>query len=115
MPANSLKLIKDIDNYKFIYYWASPDSGQVSPSLPTLLHASEWIVEHQTNKYRKHERRKTTTDRRKQEIKTTSTEQELAFSRRIRPEGRRITDKLPEVDLDMTAEKFNTMKSKLMN
>ena len=115
MSANSLKLIKDLDNYKFIYYWASPEIGKISPNLPTLLHAGEWLVEHKTESFQDPERRKTMVDRRKKNLKSTSPEMELIYSRRENPEGRRITDKLPTIDLDMTAEKLNQMKSELMN
>ncbi len=115
MSANSLKLIKDLDNYKFIYYWASPELGKISPDLPTLLHAGEWLVEHQAENFLNKERRKTMVDRRKKAFKSTSPEMELIYSRRTNPEGRRVTDKLPVIDLDMTPEKFNQMKGELMN
>ena len=115
MSNKPLKLIKDLDNYKFVYYWASPDSGKVSPELPTLLHASEWLVEYQADKYQDSERRESRIDRRKRERHASSPGMELIYSRRLNPEGRRVTDKLPVIDLDMTSEKFNKMKDELMN
>lgn len=115
MSSVSLKLIKDLDNYKFIYYWACPEQGRVSPNLPTLLHASEWLVEHQSEKYKDRERRKSMTDRRRNAYKSTSPSMELIYSRRLKPEGRRITDKLPTVDLDMSSDKCREMRDQLIN
>ena len=115
MSANSLKLIKDLDNYKFIYYWASPEQGKVSPDLPTLLHAGEWFIEHQSENFQDRERRTSRADRRKRSYKSTSPEMELIYSRRTHPEGRRVTDKMPVIDLDMTPDKFSAMKDELMN
>ncbi|MAY42429.1 MULTISPECIES: hypothetical protein [unclassified Neptuniibacter] len=115
MSANSLKLIKDLDNYKFIYYWACPESGKVSPDLPTLLHAGEWICEYQTAQYKHRERRKVMKDRRRNTVQKNTPELDLVYSRRLKPEGRRVTDTLPVIDLDMTPEKFNVMKDQLLN
>lgn len=115
MPANSLKLIKDLDNFRQIYYWACPTQGKVSPELPTLLHASEWIIKHQADNFASTERRKTLIDRRKRNTVPSNAETELVFSRRINPEGRRITDAMPKVDLDLAAEKIKEMKGQLLN
>ncbi|WP_067864517.1 hypothetical protein [Neptuniibacter marinus] len=115
MSSASLKLIKDLDDFKFIYYWACPHSGQVSPNLPTLLHASEWLAEYQAKKYQNTERRKSTTDRRRRAYKSSSPSMELIYSRRINPEGRRVTDKLPTVDLDMTPDKCREARDQFIN
>ncbi|WP_415891820.1 hypothetical protein ACMXYN_10765 [Neptuniibacter sp. PT8_73] len=115
MSRSPLKLIKDLDNFKFVYYWACPDQGKVSPNLPTLLHAGEWIIEHNTSNYVGTERRKTMVDRRKKQAAATTAEMELVYSRRLNPEGRRVTDKVPVIDLDLTPEKFNEMKQDILN
>ncbi|EAR61587.1 hypothetical protein [Neptuniibacter caesariensis] len=115
MPVNKLKLIKDLDNYRYVYYWACPDQGRVSPELPTILHASEWIIEHQTENYQGQERRQSNLDRRKVKSKARTPDEELVFSRRENPEGRRITDKVPVIDLDLCPEKLKSMKDELLN
>lgn len=115
MPVNNLKLIKDIDNYRYVYYWACPELGKISPELPTLLHAGEWIVEYQSETYAGKERRQTSVDRRKRKLRARTPGQELVYSRRENPEGRRITDKVPVVDLDLSPEKFKSMKDELLN
>ena len=115
MTETSLKLIKDLENYKLVYYWACSDQGKVSPDLPTLLHASEWIIQHQATTYEGSERRKTLLDRRKKKTLPNNHETELVFSRRLKPEGRRITDTIPKVDLDLSAEKLLEMKNDFLN
>lgn len=115
MSHSPLKLIKDFDNFKFVYYWACPDQGKVSPNLPTLLHASEWIIEHNSSNYNGVERRTTMVDRRKKKLKPNNAESELVYSRRENPEGRRVTDKVPKIDLDLTPEKFNEIKQEALN
>jgi len=112
---NQLKLIKDLDNFKFVYYWACPFRGKVSPEMPTLLHAGEWMIEYQTANYEGRERRKTMIDRRKKELKPRTTDEKLQFVKRTRPEGRRITDKMPDVDLDLSEEKLKEMKQSILN
>lgn len=114
MQANNLKLIKDLDNYRYVYYWACPEQGRISPDFPTLLHAGEWIADIKSSSYTGKERRQTIQDRRKRGLRARSPGQELLFSRREK-EGRRITDRIPSVDMDLTPEKLNDMKGDLLN
>ncbi|WP_415885067.1 hypothetical protein ACMXYO_10480 [Neptuniibacter sp. QD37_6] len=115
MPHRTLNLIKDLDNLKIVYYWACPNQGKVSPNLPTLLHASEWFISHNTAKYTGIERRKTMVDRRKQESAAVTAEMDLVYSRRLKPEGRRITDKELTIDLDLTLDKLSKIKQGILN
>ncbi len=83
------KLIKDFRDFQFVYYWYEKGAGRISPYLPTLTHASDWLKQQQRETYN-------------------------GFDRRRRNDapaiGRRTTDRRIQVDLDISIEKIAELK-----
>ena len=101
-----LYLVKDFEDYNFIFYWIDEDSSKTSPDFPTLEHAKEWFIKYHYEQYLGPERRKCMVDRRKAFRKG---EQQF---RQVHPSvGRRVTDKSVEVDIDRAKEKLSRLKS----
>lgn len=86
-----VKLIKDFQNYQYVYYWFKQGIGQISPSLPTLQHVSEWAIQHQSVIYAGEERRSNT--------------RTYAHN----PYNRRATDRSPAIDIDLSAKKVTQL------
>lgn len=101
------KLVKDFIDYQFTFYWVNDRNEQISPDLPTLTHAREWIVKFTNGQYRGADRRKRTYDRRYANgpIRDSRLSQRTAFSR-----GRRATDKPVEVEFDLSVIKIDELK-----
>lgn len=83
------KLIKDFRDYQFVYYWYEKGQGRISPLLPTLTHAEDWIILKQRESYAGLERRR------------------RASTPTI---GRRSTDAHISVDIDIAAQKITDLK-----
>lgn len=98
-----LTLVKDLDNFKIVFYWVSSQKKKVSPTFPTLVHAKEWYTEHMFSAYKGNERRKRVCDRRNPE--------HFQFDcRRMSPQGRRFTDKSVKVGIDLVSKKINEIQ-----
>ena len=52
-----MKLVKDFQNFQFVYYWHCQEKGKISPTFPTLVHASEWQERYKSTHYQGQERR----------------------------------------------------------
>jgi len=83
------KLIKDFRDFHFVYYWYEQGQGQLSPNLPTLTHAQEWIRRFQNAEYKGLDRRK---------------------QNRSSVLQRRFTDKKLHIDVDMSSSKIAELK-----
>jgi len=86
-----IKLIKDFQNYQYVYYWFKQGKGQVSPSLPTLQHVSEWAIQNQSVVYSGEERRSNTR------------------TYADNPYNRRATDRYPAIDIDLSVRKVTQL------
>lgn len=105
-----LYLVKDFEDFNFIFYWVDEESHRISQDFPTLEHAKEWFIRYYHEQYQGPERRKRMMDRRKDFRKG---EQQF---RQIHPSvGRRVTDKAIEVDIDLAKEKLTQLKSTSWN
>ena len=104
-----LRLVKDFKNYQFIYFWVDKKGNKQSPSLPTLNHAEEWFVSHSFSSFEGEERRQRTFDRRYAQ-ETTGDDSNLHQLKRRKPSGRRSTDTVIKIDVDLSKEKIRNLK-----
>lgn len=101
-----LKLVKDFLEYQFVYYWVDEvQTCKVSPALPTLTHAQEWLVNFHFSQFTEDERRSGKFDRRKEYLS------EKGVYGLPRSSGRRATDSPITVDFDHSAEKISELKA----
>ena len=79
----TLKLVKDFQDYQFVYFWIDQDEQAVSPTLPTLEHAKEWFTDQHFRTYEGKERRRRKVDRRNEASSDNTNNAEVPFSRRV--------------------------------
>ncbi|WP_286238275.1 hypothetical protein [Neptuniibacter halophilus] len=96
------KLVKDFGDYQFTYYWIDDSNQQISPNLPTLSHAHEWLVTYHHDQHEGTERRKTRYDRRHPNGPMRDS---ISSKRNPVSSGRRSTDRPVAVDLDLSVGK----------
>ncbi|WP_286238280.1 hypothetical protein [Neptuniibacter halophilus] len=98
------RLVKDFEEFQFVFYWIDDDANKVSPNLRTLIHAKEWLVEYDFKQRSGTERRQRKADRR---MLTDSKKEGQPSSRRITTSvGRRASDRPIKIDLDLSADKL---------
>ncbi len=102
-----LKLVKDFEDYKIIYYWIDAEKVSVSPFFPTLSHAKEWYIHYHFNQYQGPDRRKRKVDRRS--VAKNDFEHVGSSKRSASRHGRRLTDQPIQVDIDLAKEKLSAM------
>ncbi len=83
------KLVKDFQNYQFFFYWYEKDAGRLSPVMPTLNHAQEWLQRWLNEQYKGAERR---------------------VNSRSTVYNRRTSDKAVHIDLDLSEKKLRELK-----
>ncbi|WP_415889472.1 hypothetical protein ACMXYV_16210 [Neptuniibacter sp. SY11_33] len=83
------KLIKDFRDYQFVYYWYEKGTGKLSPYLPTLTHAEEWIEQHRSTQFNGVDRR--------------GRDQSSIYQRRA-------SDRILRVDVDISVQKIADLK-----
>ncbi|MAY40812.1 MULTISPECIES: hypothetical protein [unclassified Neptuniibacter] len=104
------KLVKDFDSYEFIYYWVDQNNSKVSSNLATVELAEEWLIHYHFSEYPGKERRRSFYDRRYSANKVKLQGTQIFFSKRKPPlKGRRMTDRVIEVDMDLSKEKINSL------
>lgn len=104
------KLVKDFDSYEFIYYWVDQDHIKVSSNLATVELAEEWLIHYHFSEYPGKERRRSFYDRRYSANKVKLQGTQIFFSKRKPPlKGRRMTDRVTEVDMDLSKEKIHSL------
>lgn len=107
----TLKLVKDFQDYQFVYFWIDGDKQVVSPLLPTLEHAREWFTDRHFKNYEGQERRRRKVDRRNIHAMDKNDNAEIPFSRRVPSKtGRRASDHKISVDIDLAKEKISKLK-----
>lgn len=105
-----LKLVKDFEDFQVIYYWLDETNQKVSPDLPTLTHAEDWLAIQQAEGYKGRDRRRRIVDRRRNQRPP---EQQRNGKRSAKPLGRRKTDKQIQIDIDYSEEKIKQLRQSL--
>jgi hypothetical protein len=100
-----MMLVKDLSDSGIIFYWVDAAGGRISPELATLNLAHEWHQQALFEAYSGEERRVSVIDRRsdwdKRDIMVRN-----YISSQANPHGRRASDVVAEVDLDLVKEKL---------
>lgn len=97
------KLVKDFESHKIIFYWLDSQSKKISPSLPSIDLAKEWIIDHHFCAYEGPERRSAKIDRRR-------LDKHDPFSiRNPYSKGRRITDRPIKVHINLADQKIKKL------
>lgn len=110
-----LKLVKDFNDFHFVYFWAdtsSKENHRISVALPTLQHAQEWFINYYYAQYTGIERRKFKQDRRHELNNIT---RPAYCSRSSSNLGRRITDKAIKVDIDLSKKKIAQLQAQAVS
>ncbi|WP_415903515.1 hypothetical protein ACMXYR_07370 [Neptuniibacter sp. QD29_5] len=102
-----LQLIKDLKNYRAVFYWCNSKGKRHSPMLPTLVHAYEWHLLFQRCIYKGKERRKDGVDRRLGYLLENKTRKN---ERRFKSKGRRLIDTAFYISKDLYSEKIEALK-----
>jgi hypothetical protein len=99
-------LVKDLEYFQIMFFWLNRQSERISPYLPSMQHAKEWIHEYHFGLYGGPERRRSTIDRRRPD------DVALNLNRNLLKHGRRITDRPIRVDIDNASEKIEGIIAK---
>ncbi|WP_415903775.1 hypothetical protein ACMXYW_08965 [Neptuniibacter sp. QD48_55] len=102
-----LQLIKDIKDYRAVFYWCNSKGKRHSPMMPTLVHAYEWHLQFQRGIYKGKERRKNRVDRRLGYLLENKNRKN---DRRYKQKGRRFIDTALYVSKDLYSEKIAALK-----
>ncbi|MGH1461418.1 MAG: hypothetical protein ACRBB6_05250 [Neptuniibacter sp.] len=103
-----LALVRDLKGTRVVYYWINKARlERVSPIFPSFPIAEEWILKHLHNSYKGKDRRRSPIDRRKLKGKSDNIDKRT-FSNKKR--GRRVSDKRPQVIIDMAKVKLDELK-----
>lgn len=94
------RLVKDFVKTKIVFYWIDQGDKRVSPPLPSLQHAKEWLIDRYFISYDGPERRRARVDRRLLGKKNDHSK------RNPHTQGRRITDRPIKVDLNLAEKKI---------
>lgn len=97
------QLVKDFKSHKITFYWLDSKSNKISPFLPSIDLAKEWIINHHFCAYEGPERRKAQIDRRRFE------KQDPFNIRSPYSHGRRITDRPIKVDINLADKKIREL------
>jgi hypothetical protein len=103
-----IQLIKDLKNYRAVFYWANVNGKKLSPILPTLIHAYEWHLQFHKWLYKGEERRNSKVDRRLGIL--LDLKKRKKDERRSSNKGRRCTDTSLHISKDLFAEKVALLK-----
>ncbi|MGB0204674.1 MAG: hypothetical protein ACPF9K_06450 [Neptuniibacter sp.] len=99
------QLVKDFHKEKIIFYWIDKNKKRISPPLPSLNHAKDWLIAEQFASYEGNERREPKVDRRR------TGKFEANCRRKHQENGRRIPDKPIKVDINIADKKIEAMLS----
>jgi hypothetical protein len=102
-----IRLVKDFQEYQFIYYWIDNYDEKISPDLPTLTHAKEWLIQRKGARYCGPERRNRICDRR---YESSSQRNNYTSKRSASKLGRRQSDAAFEVVIDLSKDKVRKLK-----
>ena len=103
-----MKLIQDLTSEGIVLYWTGSRAKKLSPDFHNQIEAEEWQKKYHFSQYHGEERRASIYDRRRDELKR---EFYYAGNRffRANPNGRRVTDKPIQVDVDLAHLKLKLM------
>jgi len=108
--SKDMSLVKDMNNYRIVYYWNDLKGEQISPDLHSKSAAEEWRTEYLQTVYEGYQRRDSTVDRRLYEHKR-SQHPRSANIESLFQVGRRSTDRGARVEQDLAAEKLESLFS----
>lgn len=103
-----IELVKDLKNYRAVFYWTNVNGKKLSPILPTLIHAYEWHLQFHKWLYKGKDRRSSKVDRRLEFL--LDVKKRKKDERRSRHQGRRCTDMALHITRDLFAEKVALLK-----
>ncbi|GAA0796075.1 hypothetical protein [Marinobacterium sediminicola] len=103
-----MHLVKDLIDSRIVYYWVDDDGETKSPLLSTFTLAEHWWKEKMFARHQGLERRRSVIDRRSNNEKRRRMHENHPFAS-INPQGRRSTDKPPEVTFDLAASKLRRL------
>ncbi|WP_286238279.1 hypothetical protein [Neptuniibacter halophilus] len=106
------QLVRDLKEYEVIFYWIDGQQEKISPEMKTIIHAREWIIDYHYSLYTFTERRRYRNDRRALQ-KPASPEAAFFCRRYSSNEGRRLTDQLNKVDVDLAIQKIQVLKNQV--
>lgn len=101
-----LYLIKDLKEYKAVYYWTDGTGKRISPFMPTLNHIYEWRLELFRALHQGNERRSNQVDRR---WRSSVSGKKRKSERRDNPVGRRASDNRLQVHKDLFSKKVSDL------
>ncbi|MBV1789505.1 hypothetical protein KQ940_15730 [Marinobacterium sp. D7] len=103
-----MRLVKDLVDSRIVLYWTADTGKQLSTYLASLSQAEEWWKAYMFSRYDGEERRQSILDRRTNAEKRRRIVQSSELIP-ISPYGRRRTDIPVKVDVDLVADKLNTL------
>ncbi|WP_415904836.1 hypothetical protein ACMXYW_00470 [Neptuniibacter sp. QD48_55] len=98
-------LIKDYIEDRIVFYWQNKKAQRISPILPCLQHAKEWLIDHYVCRYKGTERRCSKIDRRSFHKQSAY----LQLQRNPYTQGRRITDRELKAEIDLANQKISLL------